>query len=206
MAIGDVYSCRLEFSTNDVVWGVGLHYRADTALDDKDAAQDLLDPLNTMQATEIAACLASDTTVESAYVRRVVGGAGMPALFQHNDVTGGRPGNSLPANSPITISLQSSDPLSKRAGRINLSGISKDDTFEGNAIGDLVSIHLPALTTKLLQPLTGPSGSWAPVLLIRVRNGAPVDPPDVVPLTAVNIFPVFRTQARRKGLRRGTST
>lgn len=205
MAQGDTFLATLEFTTQDVVWGVNLHYRDDVGLPDADAAQDLLAVISTVQATEFAACLAVDVDVESAYVRKVTGGSAMPALFQHDDVQGTRAGNSLPANSAIVFSQQSDDPQLERPGRIFLSGISKTDTFDGNATADWIQTPATNLAAKLEETLAGTAGTWEPVVLRTINGGLPIIPPLAIPIDNINVLSIFRTMRSRTGKRRGTA-
>lgn len=206
MALDDVFKVRFEFSQQDVVWSVTRHYQDKTGVDPLEAANDLVAIANPMQANEMADCISDDVRVEACYACPVVAESALPALFQHNNVTGAVTGsNALPANSAAVFSFQSDDPLLKRSGRIYLAGLAKSSVQDGNLTAAWLGTPGAALKTKLSADLSGALGTWRPIIYRTVDNGAPLPTPIVVEVDTVTVLGTIFTQRRRTGRRRGTA-
>lgn len=204
MAQGDIYGTRTQFRSKGRVWTVNLYYKDDTGLPELDAANDLAVASNTTLGPLFDAARAADTTREGTYAWKITAGTGMPDKVSDASVPGGITGQALPPNTCIVYSLKTNDPAAKRNGRIYLAGIAHSEVTNGQ-ITDITDAKYENIRTQLQQILSGAAGTWQPVILRRVLNGAPLVPPVGSDVSSCSVSAILYSQRRRNSRQIGSA-
>lgn len=197
MALDDVYRVRFTWGSTNEFCGITLDYQDKAPLSEDIAAQDLAGHMATLGQNELAAILSEGCEMSSVYVRNITQPA-MPARFQFTDETGDvLPGNPLPFNKCLVISLKGNDPALVRQGRFYVSGCDTSSTTAGVFNSAFLTGPVAALTATLNQAITSGGSNWIPVITRTIVAGLPV-PPTPYPVDTATATGIVYSQRRRQ--------
>lgn len=203
MALNDVYGTRWQFRDHGRVWTINLNYKDTTGVAEESAAADLGAGAYTLFGTELNACRATDSTFEGIYIWKITKDTGIPDMRPYASVAGtsGEAESTSPNNCAV-FTLQTTDPLAKRFGRIYLAGLPYT-WLAGGQWNITAMTAFTALATKLQTVVTGSLGSYQPVILRRVAAGAPLVPPVPSDVSVVATSNIVYSQRRRNSRQLG---
>lgn len=197
------FLARHQFRTAGRVWSINTHWDCTSGYDtltSSTALEDALQPLT----DAIKAALSDSTTIEGTYISHVQSEAALPAKKSFPSTPGDIAGtNSLPPNTAAVFTLQSTDPDTRRTGRIYLAGIPDSEVSAGRLLGSYVTAKLDPIAFQLKSTQSASGQDFIPVILQRQRDLAVIDPPVILPIDSVRTGDILYTQRRRNSRQLG---
>ena len=210
MASDDIYRVTIHYEGPSQAVSTGMYYFEDAPRSSGISDTEQLN--ETFQAgmrVPLVNALSSQYRLVSSVVRKVFGPVDVPNIKEFTTNVGGRPGNSLPANNSIVMSMiQTTFPRASN-GRMFIPGISEADTETGVFANAYLVDQLAALATALASQRNevGGTGVWLPVVIsAKIRDAVPGQkdwPASVGSLVAIEPQPLIARQIRRATRVRG---
>jgi len=201
MATADLYHVRVDFSTNNRLWGFNFWLEE---IDPAGAGQDGLAVAKAVSAqlkTEIRACLSSDAQLERVHAaQRHL--AKSPAGREHFiDIDGGRASNALPNDNCWRLQFVQIAHPAKHNGGVNLSGISRSDHKESRLDSTFATTQCAALAAAFLGNFDAQSpdtGRWRLVILSKTITPFTHVIGSAIDVTDVRVNTTILTQSQRR--------
>lgn len=212
MAVGDVYELDVHYHVYQRGLTANLWYEEVTEPSPAESgAQDLADAFDgNGHVLMLRSLMSGDSIIDmvKTYKRVLTGGGegqGVPGQLIYTSIGGERPGDAHLGTSALIVNWVQSQESAKANGRIFLSGILEADTdgnvitnaYRDTAVAGFISAWEPTLTGGI----TGPNGGvFRQVTMSKLLALSPFDSPvygTALPITAVSVSPIMRTQRRR---------
>lgn len=197
----NVFHLNVQTRLDDKVFTFGGYFRSISGYDANVSAVHCVTGFYAANIALIRGILSEQTTVEGIYCTHAQAESALPWTFPIGGLPGLRTGNGMPPASSLVLSLKADSVDAVRQGRAYIAGFSKDDIEDGRPNAAL-SAAGTALASSWIVPFTDSGETFEPVLVCRVRNGAPVTP-FALTITIASMSPVLYSQRRRASRQRG---
>lgn len=205
MALDDAYGVRFQFRDHGRVWGITLHYKDATGVDEVDASNDLAVIANSSLGPLFDDIRAIDSTREGLYCWKMEAGTGLPDKLSVASIPGDTIfTESVPPNCCMVFTKVTVDPAAERFGRFYMGGLPQE-FIENGAWTATAQATAGPLVSMLSATLVGALGSWVPVIYRTVSGGVPLVPPETSDISEVTITSVVYSQRRRNSRQIGSA-
>lgn len=201
MAVNDLYHLQVQMAIASKELSITLGYKQDSGDADLDVPQKLVDGWDTALSQKLKDCLATDVKLQCIYATVIPPATGAPGLFVYaSGQTGSRSGFAIPAFSALVVKKLGTDASQRKNGRFYLPGISESDVSDGTFTSGLLDTPVKAFLDQLKLDLNASGGNqiFKLVIVNRVQNGAPINPPTANTLDDLVSSPIIYTQLKRK--------
>lgn len=209
MANGDIYKCKINCSTNNRAWSVGIHVEEINPISVAGNGQIVAKAVEEHFRATFQTCISQQSAFEGVEVWKLWAERGAPGKVASQSANGVRTGDSLTNDNALVLQLRQSAGAAKFNGMVFLSGQSESDHSLNDWDPTYLDTFVELLCDKFLEQIDAVSpdgGSWRTVVLSQkftpptTAVGTPLDVVDCVPTTRV------MSQRRRKQKVDGYST
>ena len=158
MATGDLWYNKLNFSTNNRAWSVGLWMEETTPLGVDDDGGIPARALNAHLQTQLLDVINVDTLYESCESYRRFPGESLPGFVRIVGGTGTRTGDAMPNDNALYINLRQEAQDAKHNGGIYIAGQSDSDHANSEWTSGYLSTQVTAFTDRLPLQVNAASG------------------------------------------------
>jgi len=198
--MGDVYRVGLQTRIDDKVTVVTLHYEQTAGTTGAQGAKQCADSIIANLVPAFLDVLSTSVSFQGVTAKRIKPLPGVTGISSANDEAGTVTGTALPAVSCLVLNLRNSAGDLPRPGRVFISGCAKESMQNGKWLNGFLTGVVSALGAAMLSVAAGGDGDFAGNLVVPryVVSGVPINPPQVVPVTAIDFAVEVGRQIRRK--------
>jgi hypothetical protein len=201
MATGDLYRCKLNFSTNNRAWSVGIHIQEVDPISEEGFGDIVAHAVAEHFVSQLVVCLTSDSAFESVETWKIYQAGGMPGMYKLQGGVGNQPADSLPNDNALVLQLRQSAGPARFNGKQFYAGQSDTNISGNDWLPSYLSTNVELLALRYLDTINAVSpegGAWRVVILSKA-----FDPPTLpigTPLDLTSVVPSTRalTQKRRR--------
>lgn len=196
MAANEFMKLTVQTRVDDKVCSFGLHYKITSGGSLNENAANLINGFIDAAEVELRDLLGSDATLEGYYAASLAKNYCLPCAVASSSLAGTSGTTVCPANSCLVITLQHSDPVALRSGRIYVSGIGKENLVDGRWKASWLTTEVAAFRAKLVAQISNGGTIFDPVVVQRVQGGIQIDPTGLA-IVSARATDIPYTQRRR---------
>lgn len=196
MALSDFLKLDVQVRVQDKLCSFGLHYEVTSGASLNEQAYNLCAGWETKCLTTFLDLLAADVTYEGCYARSLQKDFCLPHAQAGESQVGTSGTESCPANMCLVITLQHSDAVALRSGRVYVSGVAKENLTDGRWDGTWLTNNVKPFRDKLIETITEGGTTLEPRMIQRIQGGIPIAPVGLA-LVSTRATDIPYTQRRR---------